>query len=176
MENIIEILKKNVGTKLTTGDAYSGGENIFFTKAEAFKNTADDLGIKTLIFDAQSLYFEWNDHYFRLESPGQIDVFVRDYCENFQYRGDLTESKFTKEYLESFRLNSSLGQEQKTKVADALRLLEKSIVDLEDKIGLETSLDKLTAKKRYFPVLFFSGSMLGALAVNIGVSYLLSQC
>ena len=142
MENIIEILKKNVGTKLTTGDAYSGGENIFFTKAEAFKNTADDLGIKTLIFDAQSLYFEWNDHYFRLESPEQIDVFVRDYSKDFQYR-DNTQNPFTKEYLAGF-----------SKIPTAEDLFNrKPVMDLEEKVDLEEVVDENTEKSNLRKVL-----------------------
>src|SRR3989344_6917420 len=142
MENIIEILKKNVGTKLTTGDAYSGGENIFFAKAEAFKNTADDLGIKTLIFDAQSLYFEWNDHYFRLESPEQIDVFVRDYSKDFQYR-DNTQNPFTKEYLAGF-----------SKIPTAEDLFNrKPVMDLEEKVDLEEVVDENTEKSNLRKVL-----------------------
>ena len=131
MKELIETLRADLGDKLKPGDIRSSSdEEISLVSAQAFKDTAKYFGIKTLVVDKNGLYFEWNDHYFRLGLPEQIDVFVRDYNKDFQYR-DSTQNPFTKEHLASF-----------SKIPTAEDLFDrKSIVNLEKAIDLEEAVE-----------------------------------
>ena len=143
MKELIETLRVDLGDKLKPGDIHSSSdEEISLVSAQAFKDTAKYFDIKTLIVDKNKLYFEWNDHYFRLDLPEQIDVFVRDYSKDFQYR-DNTQNPFTKEYLASF-----------SKIPTAEDLFNrKPVMDLEEKVDLEEVVDENTEKSNLRKVL-----------------------
>ena len=130
MKELIKNLRTDLGDKLKPGDIRSSEEEIFFARAQAFRDTAKYFGVKTLIVNKNRLYFEWNDHYFTLSEPEQIDVFIRNHSKDFQYR-DNTQNPFTNEYLAGF-----------SKIPTVEDLFDrKPIVDLEKTIDLEEAVE-----------------------------------